>query len=135
MTREGIRSHVLPWLVSALISSGATFALLILFILFPGIKEYLTIGDDSLYYIPLIGICAPFEGTPLTFLILASLIYCGLGLGFILSKWNPITTRGWRSIISNIFLSSACAIFFFIIPLLLVIWALALKDWNIAIGS
>jgi hypothetical protein len=128
--------QISPWLHSSRISSIATFTLLLVFILFPGIKEYITIGDDSLYYAPLIGLWAPFEGTPLTFLIWASSIYCTLGLGLALSKWNgnDPTLDSWSSVISNIFLFLACAVFFFVIPLLSVIWALAFKDWNIAIS-
>lgn len=105
MSKKEIWDQFSPWLYSAFFSSAATFALLILFVLFPGVKEYLTIGDDSLYYIPFIGLCAPSERTPLTFLVWASLIYCGFGLGFTLSKWNPLAPGGWRSVISKIFLS------------------------------
>jgi hypothetical protein len=135
LAKEEIRSHIFPWLVSAFISSAATFALLILFILFPGVREYVTVGDDSLFYMPIFGASAPFRGTPLTFVIWASWIYHGLGLGLSLFKWHPIIGGGWRSTMSNISLSSACTAFFAIIPLLSVIWALAFKDWDIAIGS
>jgi hypothetical protein len=133
--KEEIWTHVFPWLASALITSAATFALLILFILFPGIKEYITVGDDSLLYVPILGASAPFKGNPLTFVSWASWIYHGLGLGLSLFKWNLFTRGGWRSFISNIFLSSACAMFLFVIPLLSVVWALAFKDWDLAIGS
>ena len=132
MGKKDIRDCIIPWLISALISSAVTFALLILFILFPGVKEYLTIGDDSFLYLPFIGACAPFEGTPLTFVALASLFYVVIGVAG--SRQPLLMGFGWRSILSNIFLNLAIAIFLFIIPLLSVIWALAIKDWNIAIG-
>ena len=131
--KSEIWGQISPWLHSSWISCIATFVLLLAFLLFPWIKEYATIGDDSLYYLPFIGACSPFEGLPLAFLIWASLIYCGLSLGLTLSKRNGFTQSSWRPVISNIFLFLACAIFFFVVPLLLVIWARAFKDWNIAI--
>jgi hypothetical protein len=133
MTRKEIWVHISPWLVSALISSAATFGLLVLFIVFPGIKEYITVGDDSLYYLPFIGAGASFQGTPLTFSVWTSLFYLVIGVAGSRRSWP--TGFGLRVTLSNSFLNLAIAIFFFIIPLLSVIWALAIKDWNIAIGT
>jgi len=98
--------------------------------LFPGINEYITVGDDSWFYTPFIGACAPFEGTPLTLVIWASFIYCGVSLGLILLKRHFLMANenGWRSLISNISLTLALAAFFFTIPLVSVIWAWAFKD-------
>jgi hypothetical protein len=132
MTKKEIKDHVFPWLISALISSVATFALLLIFIFFPGVKKYLTVGDDTLYYLPFLGASAPLEGTPLTFIVWSSVIYWGVG--FARSKWAILISNRWNSALSNILLLLAIGGFFFVIPLLSVIWALAIKDWNIAIG-
>lgn len=136
MSKKEMWDLISPWVHSTWISSVATFALLLVFIFFPGIKGYITVGDDSWFYIPFIGACAPFEGTPLTLVIWASFIYCGVGLGLILLKRHFLMANGygWRSVISNFFLPVAIATFFLTIPLFSVIWALAFKDWNIAIG-
>ncbi|MEW6376458.1 MAG: hypothetical protein AB1502_11810 [Thermodesulfobacteriota bacterium] len=133
MDKSEIWDQISPWLHSSWISSIATFALLLLFILFPPIKDYLSIGDDSLFYLPFIGAGAPFKGTPLTFVVFASLFYLVIGVGG--SKGSLLTRLGWRSVLSNIFLNLAIAIFLFVTPLLSIIWALAIKDWEIAIGT
>ncbi len=113
-------NQISPWVHSAWISSITTFALRFVFILFPGIKEF-------------IGACAPFRGAPLTFFVWTCFVY--LTIGVAISRWLLFTGFGWRSTLSSIFLNVAVAISLFVIPLPSVISALAIKDWNIAIET
>lgn len=120
---------VLPWIYSTLFASLLLFMVLLIFFIFPENWEKMFHGSSGHR---VVGVPFPFGSlrplSPLTVrvLVLSSAAYWGTGLAMCLSRFQ--TCSSLRSICSRICLHAAIAVLFFIIPMLGIIWMLALES-------
>ena len=120
---------VLPWLFSAVAASLVLFVFFILSIYLPTLWIQLIGDDGSFQGVFPFGLCQPLTRTSLVFVFLALTTYWGLGFFFFklrMEEWS-----GWKPLLTRLPLTLAIAGLFFVIPMLVTIWALAAKTGNI----
>lgn len=124
--RQEIWRQISPWLLSALLASLLPLALLVFSVTFPDIWT-LIVGEND--YFPnrffLLGIHFPLSMTSRIFLILTTGIYLGVGFLFLQRQILSMGTK--NHIIYYIPLNMAICSFFFIIPLMIIVYSLAYK--------
>jgi hypothetical protein len=125
------RLLIFPWCVSTVVSSIFVLALLLFSVTLP--EVWLSIvGPERMRVFPF-GMSEPLTRTSLVFTVLTVSVYWGLGLVLGKSNFEKFPSR--RAQASYICLTLAIAGIFLVIPMLVVIWLLAIKGGHIPMDS
>lgn len=117
------------WLLSALISSLVPLFILLLVFLFPQLKEFSFLKET---YNPFGSITNPLQGISFTIILSVSLIYWGVGVIFLPRSFSQRSDK--MALTSEVLLDLGKGAFFFIIPLLSSLWALAITGGHLPLG-
>ena len=126
---------ILPWVYTGFIASFFLFMLLFIFWISPETFTSIFHGDvgHRTFRIPFpFGTLNPLSPLTVRILSCSSITYWGIGL---MLSWPRFRSYSdWRSTCSNISLNLAIAGLFFLIPMLVTVWFLAIEGGNIPSG-
>lgn len=117
-----------PWIVACGVAAVLPFAGLLLWQNGPEIRHVLTLGDENEYLgLPFLG-NVPVRGASKCFLLATAAVYWIGGTLLFFARKAYRRMGGVRAASSSVLSVASFAILIFVVPLLAVVWALALKS-------